>query len=490
MERLLDNDTRRRLKMIELLYAQPGWQTTKTLTKELKCSESVLLKDITMYNSLFQNYKELPEYQTYLAEAPLEIVTSHHGIHFIFPAGLGLDFFYQFVLKTTPAFQLLELVFFDETLTVAQLAEKLFFSVPTVYRLITKINQALAYFAIELKPNPCKMTGNEAQIRYFYSNYFLESYSLSEWPFPFDERAFNSLLQQLFQPILEELDVASFQQIRIRTAVHFTRHQQGYRNKQEVTIQQRLVAYCEPALATLNEQALAMSVETVVDVFGLLMIDQQLLDTNTLYPKIMTFIQQLAQSLKLDFPANSEKISKHLLTVCHLTYHFASGPSFILYNAKKAFMISVADNHPALFFTTQNALRAFLKEFLPKFTPGLMNDLLYCLFTCWNELIALAQQPIRLLILSSRNQGHAQLIDTQLSRRYGNRIQTEIYHGITFSQQGLEDCDFDILISDASFFFTPPKSSIWINSYPTCGDFERIETALRTYELKQPLPQP
>ncbi|WP_314064923.1 helix-turn-helix domain-containing protein [uncultured Vagococcus sp.] len=486
MERLLDNDTRRRLKMIELLYAKPGWQTTKSLTKKLNCSESVLLKDITMYNSLFQSYKELPKYQTHLKDVPLEILTSHYGIHFAFPTGLGLDFFYQFVLKTTPAFQLLELVFFDETLTVTQLADKLFFSVPTVYRLITKINQALTYFAIELKPNPCRMTGNEGQIRYFYSNYFLESYTFNEWPFTFNESTFEGLIHILFQPHLDQLDVASFQQIKIRSAVQLTRHQLGHLNYHDPIVQQQLLAHCLPVLsASLADQPNRdLSAEMMLDVFGLFMIDQQLLDDHQLFPKLTSFVQQLAKSLDLDCPANCEEISTRLLTVLHLTTRFASGPSYILYNAKKAFVMAVAENHPNLFAETQRALHSFLKELVPKFSPGLINDLLYSLFTCWKELMTIGQVSVRILILSSRNQGHAQLINTQLQRRYGSRIETTIYQGVTFNQQVLEAADFDMLISDASFFFAPPKTSIWINGYPTCGDFERIETALRSYELR------
>lgn len=492
MERLLDNDTRRRLKMIELLYAEPGWQTTKKLTKKLTCSESVLLKDITMYNSLFDSYKQLPDYHLHLNKAPLEIQTSHYGIHFVFPTGLGLDFFYQFVLKNSPAFQLLELIFFDETLTVTQLAEKLFFSVPTVYRLITKINQALTPFLISLKPNPCRMTGEEQQIRYFYSNYFLEAYPLLKWPFQINLTSFDHLLIEMFKDYQDLPDVASFQQLRMITAVQLTRYQQGHLNQLSATLHQQLTANCHSKIGLLvpyeKELQLPANLEAIVDVFGFYLINQRQLDYHQLFPKIEAFILNLANILQLPTPENSEEIATRMLTSIHLTTLFTSGPNFIIYNAKKAFMIAVAENHPCLFTKSHEELIRFLKRTLYNFSPWLINELLYVLFISWSRLLIASNPLVSILIISTKNLGHANLIEEQLIHRYGKRVTTTIYQDNQLDYDILNQLSFNILISDASFFFPPPKTSIWINGYPTNGDWERIELIIQSYETQHPLP--
>lgn len=99
------------------------------------------------------------------------------------PAHIGIDVFQRSIFKTSPAFQLLELIFLNERYTSSELEELLFISASSLSRLVTQTKNVLAQYQLSLNTNPFKVTGDEALIRRFYSMFFKERCSVTEWPF-------------------------------------------------------------------------------------------------------------------------------------------------------------------------------------------------------------------------------------------------------------------------------------------------------------------
>lgn len=88
------------------------------------------------------------------------------------------------------------MLIYDETKTVFELAEELYISSSTLFRLIKKLNLSLADYYVQVQTNPCKLISeNEESIRYFYISYFSERYNNLEWPF-------KTINQTIFEQLL------------------------------------------------------------------------------------------------------------------------------------------------------------------------------------------------------------------------------------------------------------------------------------------------
>ena len=59
----------------------------------------------------------------------------------------------------------------------------MFISDSSLSRLVTQTKNVLAQYQLSLNTNPFKVTGDEALIRRFYSMFFMERCSITEWPF-------------------------------------------------------------------------------------------------------------------------------------------------------------------------------------------------------------------------------------------------------------------------------------------------------------------
>ncbi|MFC6465068.1 helix-turn-helix domain-containing protein [Marinilactibacillus sp. GCM10026970] len=162
LRKLLDSNELRKLEIIEYLDSKENWVTLKELSEQTGYSENVLKKDISLMK---QDY----------VEGTWE--TSHKGIYFKLSENDSIDTIYRSFLKNSMAFQLLELLLYENEAQIPELAESLFTSSSTLTRLIKRMNGLLVDTAIQIEINPCRVVGNEGTIRNFYGHYFYECYS-------------------------------------------------------------------------------------------------------------------------------------------------------------------------------------------------------------------------------------------------------------------------------------------------------------------------
>lgn len=107
------------------------------------------------------------------------------GIKLILPSNIGMDYFKRKLLRNSTAFQILEMMFFEKTLTIDEILNKQLISRSTLYRIIKKLNEEITKFGFDVTVDKqIKLVGPEILIRRFYERYFIEAYSTQEWPFP------------------------------------------------------------------------------------------------------------------------------------------------------------------------------------------------------------------------------------------------------------------------------------------------------------------
>lgn len=118
---------------------------------------------------------------------PIKLESQNNTVILKIPAYLSYDYFISRLLTTSLEYQILESIFFDNTYTYDQLAEKLFVSKSSLVRAIKYINMEILKFDFFIDTKPLKIIGNERNIRFFFITYFKDKYGLSNLPFDTNE---------------------------------------------------------------------------------------------------------------------------------------------------------------------------------------------------------------------------------------------------------------------------------------------------------------
>ncbi len=210
MKRLLNQTETRRLLAIEILYEQNDWITLSTLAKKLDCSLRVLKKDMAYFK---KNCEEFT------------IESSNYGVRLVPHKNAGMKILYQYTLRKSTAYNLLENIFLKKEMTVKEITQLLSLGSSTVYRLIDQINSFYEDLGFKIATNPCRIVGNEKEIRYFFYNYFHAKYSNLYWPFEnIDQDGLDHFLQFFIEYTETMSDFAYYNIFKTVSVVNLIRY--------------------------------------------------------------------------------------------------------------------------------------------------------------------------------------------------------------------------------------------------------------------------
>lgn len=135
------------------------------------------------------------------------------------------------ILKESPTFQLLEILFFQPGKLRTELEKELFLSSSSLYRRIVKLNEGLKMRGLQIDRNNLMLTGtNELQVRLFMAAYFLEVYDVYEWPFQLDQKVVWTTVNQIDRHFDLKLNFLQKAELSFLIAVSIIRQQQGFLN--------------------------------------------------------------------------------------------------------------------------------------------------------------------------------------------------------------------------------------------------------------------
>ncbi len=166
---VLGTSNKRRLALLErLYYRREGWSSDQLLS-ELNCSLPILLNDIELIND------EYPSFQ----------ITKTKGIYRLnVGKRVSLGNLYANILNTSPEFQIIEELLYEECENITALAKKLYLSSSNTQRYLKKLEKILSLAGMELCYRPLRVEGNEGEIRNFYYRFYSEKQNAFESSMP------------------------------------------------------------------------------------------------------------------------------------------------------------------------------------------------------------------------------------------------------------------------------------------------------------------
>lgn len=501
MRNVLEANERRKLEVIEHLYISGKWLTLKELAQKTASSERVLKQDMLQLREQFS--KEV-------------LQTSHRGIRLVLPPHKNIDDIYRFVLENSLAFNFIEKLIYDETKTVAELAEELFVSSSTLFRLIKKMNSALAEYYVQIQTNPCKLISeSEDTIRYFYISYFSERYNSLEWPYKtIEQNSFEQLLFLLAKLNHIPLDFADFKRLKLWTAIPFLRAQQGNYTVIKSNNYSKMIpdfSKLQPE-AGMIEKKLAITLDKtfIEQVFSILINNhfafsyESLMkeakndpnvDKNVSY--LAALLHNLSSQIGILIP-NPEHLLKEMYNISHLAFKSKKGqypPPFILFDQKKFFVLSIEELFPDFIKASFAALNLYEKKIQETYSESAKYEIIYNLIVHWNHLLPELynqKEKIRLLIVSDFDLEHAKMIQELLHHYFKQEIKTEIYAKPIFSMNEIKKQPHDILVTTftlANEATAIEENCICIQNIPTKHNIDSISQAIELqYRLRNSPP--
>ncbi|AEB30123.1 putative trans-acting regulator [Carnobacterium sp. 17-4] len=498
MRKVLDASERRKLEVIEHLYFTESWVTLKELALKTVSSERILKQDML----------QLREYYT------KEVLqTSHLGVRLVLPPYKDCDDLYRYFLSNSLAFNFIEMLIYDETKTVFELAEELYVSPSTLFRLIKKLNISLTDYYVQVQTNPCKLISEtEESIRYFYISYFSERYNNLEWPFKtINQNFFEQLLIFIAKTNNIPVNFADFKRLKLWTAVPYLRVKQGHQVSVMSSNYSKMIpdfSNFQP-LTGLIEKKLAITLDKnfIEQVFSIFINNdfkfsyESLIEDTKINPAVKervsyhtTLLHNLSNQIGIPIP-NQQHLLKEMFNISHFVFKSKEGQyplPYILFNSKKYFVQSMEELFPDFITLAFSNLKKYEKKTNEHYSETARYEIIYTLLIHWDHLIPELynqKDKVRLLIVSDFDVEHAKMIQDLLHRYLKHELTTTIYTDPIFSLKRLNNYAYDILITTFTLPFDGKiidQSCICIRNVPTKRNIIDIAQAIENqYKLKK-----
>ena len=157
---IYDKRLKRSISILEMLNRARNHITIKELVEELEISKKTVLTTL--------------EYAASLLPPTLSLIESEKGIKLHNEGNQSVEVAIIDIAKKTLSYQIIEHAFYNLDLNINDLADKIFVSESTIRVRIKHMNKTLNQFGLKLSYYSVTMTGDEANIRYFYYTYFSE----------------------------------------------------------------------------------------------------------------------------------------------------------------------------------------------------------------------------------------------------------------------------------------------------------------------------
>lgn len=495
MDNLLRGNERRRLRMTEMLFEKDDWMTISDLSKELSTSTRMLKYDLDTFKESYDDFT---------------IITSNKGVKLEFLKNKGLKTLYNNVLEQSMSFQLLEIILFNEQYAAHEIADQLFISMSTFYRMIDHINQVTKDYGFQIETNPCRLSGDEDSIRLFFYTFIYEKYSALDWnhflkDVEIDMPTIDSLLYFFIDLMRIELDFAYYNLFKLFIVINLIRFKQGHFSNidtesiniyavfSDLNRHKDAIRYFEKHLKT------KVDIHLLTQVFSPFIYDSYSINYNSLLAKAeknrqlkedISHIEQFFITLSTDNDIPIPNIEDLIYTFHNSTHLERYDPraNYILHDRNGQFMQTIKDEFPHFYKQLYKGIIAYQKYAGLSQSRRMLNYLMYIVVSNWEQLIRDLRRKydkINLLIVSNRHISHAHMLKDFIEYEFGTRLMIHIYQGIFLTEEILEELEYDFVLANFPLPVLSSKNCLCIENIPTFNDLTKIQQEINEVILKR-----
>lgn len=479
MNILLSKTEQDLLFLLEELTKHHDWIELSVLAEKLNYSIEELQEHLFKLEQLFPN---------------LLLQSSKKGIQLQFDFQNTLDPRIA-IFEQSTTYSFLNYLFFKEGRSLEQMCQALSINPEQIEEIIHRLNTLLPQHCnISIQPSPLVMEGVEEDIRAFYLDYFSQSYTFLDWPFPsISEESLTHLIQLFLNAKQVSINLSSLRQIKYILAINLERFSKSHLIENPTPLLtshysslMQIPQFEQDIKKLAKKLHFEPTKKTLEQLFSNPIKSPQI--TNNPNNGALGDIQHIQKSYRL-LSQILEELSKEfhlqienreeLIWLLHYTaqsdfFHLLSNQS--LDRQKSQILSSYQVEFPKLFEVSQSKFQAYLAELGLESHPSKLQELVYA-FSIQGQriLVQLLQKlpKIRVLVISHLDSHHAQsLIDT-LTHYSNNLYLFDSWEESTISFSVLNQIPHDIIIT--TFPVTnSPKSLIYSRNFSTSELFYHL----------------
>ena len=479
MNILLSKKEQDLLFLLEELTKHHDWIEIPVLAEKLNFSIEELQEHLSRLEQLFSN---------------LLIQSRKKGIQLQFDFQNTLDPKIA-IFKQSATYSFLNCLFFKEGQSLDQLCQALSINPERIEKTIQHLNTKLPqHYGIKVQLSPLVMEGEEEDIRAFYLDYFSQSYSFLDWPFPsISEEYLTDLIQLFLKAQQVSLNLSSLRQIKYTLAINLERFKRKYFIENPTPLLtshysslMQIPQFEQDIKKLAKKLHFEPTKETMEQLFSNPVKSPQITNNPSNgalgdiqhIQKSYRLLSQILEELAKEFHLQIEN-REELIWLLHYTaqsdfFHLLSNQS--LDRQKSQILSSYQVEFPKLFEVSQHKFQSYLTEMGLENHPSKLQELVYT-FSIQGQriLVQLLQKlpKIRVLIISHLDSHHAQnLIDTLT--HYGNNLYLfDSWEESAISFSILNQIPHDIVIT--TFPVTnSPKPIIYNHNFSTSELFHHL----------------
>lgn len=488
MERLLSNEMSRRVLLLNRLYSQSDWLTSEKLASSLNCSSKTLFLDCQYLEERWGKYLTIEISK----KSGIKMITApHQSIHDI----------YAEIIKESPAFILLEAVFFHPNHESGYFEEKLFMSKSTLYRLTKKINVSLFDRSLKLAQKPFYLSGkNERQIRYFFAAYFLEVYGIHFWPFSLDKERILIFVQKINQEFQLQLTDIQIIHIVFSVAVTIIRQQQGYYVQIPSADRGELVKEQQKLLAYQNEihGFTGMPSEEIADCwyedfiytffwwnFGW----SSRQEKENVVETGKVFVETVQQALTVPVTMKSQEKIIRLFENTYALHKIYPFKKYMIYDRFSFSSKSIRQNYVVFSAVVLKALKITEEQERFPWWTMYRNELLHEVIIYWEDLPIYMDQlrkTVSVLVLSDLGQEHAHSMVNQLKSAFQHKVSVTYQKHVALDAEITGYHSADLYVSNYFAEDLPEEQLIVVEDVLSSKDLNDLRDFIDRARLIQP----
>ena len=427
MNILLSKKEQDLLFLLEELTKHHDWIEIPVLAEKLNFSIEELQEHLSRLEQLFPN---------------LLIRSRKEGIQLQFDFQNTLDPKIA-IFEQSTTYSFLHRLFFKEGQGLEQICQALSTNQEQIEEIIHRLNILLPqHYGVSIQLSPLGMEGAEEDIRAFYLDYFSQSYSFLDWPFPsISEETLTQLIQLFLKAQQASPNLSSLRQIKYTLAINLERFNKGrFIENPSPLLTSHYSSLMQIPQFEQDIKKLAKKLdfeatkETLEQLFSNPVKSPQI--TNKLSNGALGDIHQIQKSYRLlsqileelakEFHLQIEN-REELIWLLHYTaqsdfFHLLSDQS--LDKQKSQILSNYQAEFPKLFEVSQQKFRYYLTEMGLENHPSKLQELVYTFSIQGRRILVQLLQKlpkIRVLVISHLDSHHAQnLIDTLT--HYGNNL--------------------------------------------------------------------
>ena len=467
------------LFLLEELTKNHDWIEIPVLAENLKLAVKELQEHLSSLEQLFPN---------------LLIQSRKKGIQLQFDFQNTLDPRIA-IFEQSATYSFLNQLFFNEGQSFDQICQALSANPEKIEEIIHRLNTLLPqHYNISIQPSPLVMEGAEEDIRAFYLDYFSQSYSFLDWPFPsISEEALTQLIQLFLKAQQVSPNLSSLRQIKYTLAINLERFNKRHFIENPTPLLtshysslMQIPQFKQDIEKLAKKLHFEATKETLEQLFSNPIKSPQItnkpnngaLGDIQHIQKSYRLLSQILEELAKEFHLQIEN-REELIWLLHYTaqsdfFHLLSNQS--LDKQKYQILSNYQAEFPKLFEVSQHKFQSYLTEMGLENNPIKLQELVYT-FSIQGQriLVQLLQKlpKIRVLVISHLDSHHAQnLIDTLA--HYGNNLYLfDSWEESTISFSILNQIPHDIVIT--TFPVTnSPKPIIYNRNFSTSELFHHL----------------